>query len=88
MSRKGLGGLGGVIEERHPQAAGLLRGFKKDFSPALRPLRCGGEQTFFGAIGGKRNDSANAKLGGFFDGPFECVKLDDGEQQRGFDAMG
>jgi len=86
LSGKGLGGLNWVIEKRDPQAAGLLRGFKKDFLPALRPLRCGGKQAFFRARGGQRNDSADAKLRGFFESPFECVKLDDGEQQRGFDA--
>ena len=49
--------------------------------PALRTICGGGEKAFFGAGGGKRNDSRDTEFSAFLDGPFEGVKLDDGEKK-------
>jgi hypothetical protein len=54
---------------------------EEDFLPALGALRGGGEEAFFAAGCGYRDDSSDAKFGGFLDGPFEGVKFDDGEKK-------
>jgi len=62
----------------------LLGRLKQDFLPALRTFLRGSKQAFFAAGCRERNDCANTKLGRFFDGPFERVKLHDRKQQRDF----
>ena len=51
----------------------------QDFLPTLRTLCGGGEETFFAAGRGQRDDFRDAEFGGFLDGPFERVEFYDGE---------
>ncbi len=76
------------IEDRDLHAARLLRAFEEDFLPAGGSFGSGGEQSFFAAGGGERDDAGDAEFGGFFEGPFESVKFYDREKQDCFAAWG
>ncbi len=53
--------------------------------PAGGAFGGGGEERFFAARGGERDDASDAEFGGFFDGPFEGVEFDDGEEKSCFE---
>src|SRR6266852_6704812 len=69
-------------QHRHTHTPGLLRCFQQDLLPALCSLRRGCEQGLLTSLRRERHNCAHSQLGGFFDRPFECVKLHDGQQQR------
>ena len=62
-------------------AAGLLRGFEGDATPAVDALARGRGKVFFGTAGEDGSDALDAELSGLFDGPLEVIELEDGEQQ-------
>ncbi len=71
----GVGDLGDV------GAAGLLGGFEGDAAPAVGSFGGGEGEVFFGAAGEDGSDAGDAQFGGFLDGPFEVVELEDGEEE-------
>src|ERR1035438_9038217 len=81
MLNKGIAGWLQRLQVRHSQSARLLGGLQQDFLPAIHSLVGGGEQSLFAAGCGQGYDSPDAQFGGFFDGPFEGVEFDDGEQE-------
>jgi len=59
----------------------LLRGFQEDSLPAVRSFRCRCEQSLFTAFRGERDNRGSLQVRWPFDGPFEDVKLHDGQQK-------
>lgn len=62
-------------------AAGLLGGFKGNAAPALDAFGGGLGEVLFCAAGEDGGDAGYAQLGGFFDGPFHVIELEDGEEE-------
>lgn len=61
----------------------MLGGFGENFLPARSAFGGCGDQRFFRTGGGERSDFRDAEFGGLFEGPFETIEFDDGEQERG-----
>ena len=76
-------GLCKLRKRGQPKPAGLLGRFEENFLPALGTLGSGGEQRFFAAGSGERDNRADSHLGGFFERPFKCVELYDGKKKHG-----
>ncbi len=71
----------GIGDLRDVGAAGLFGGFEGDAAPAFDTLGSSQSQVLFRAAGEDRGHAGDAEFGGFFDGPFQMIELEDGEEQ-------
>ncbi len=71
------------IEDWELNAAGLLRGFEKNFFPAFSAFCGGSKESFFAASRRQRDDAGDAELARFLDSPFEGVEFYYREKQGG-----
>ena len=70
-----------IIDRWNIGAAGLLRSFTSDATPALNSILRRLREMLLAAAGDDGDDALDAQLRSFFNGPLKTIEFEDGEEQ-------